>query len=45
MGVKASGGIKDRATAEALISAGANRLGTSSSVAIVSGQSAGAGAY
>jgi deoxyribose-phosphate aldolase len=45
MGVKASGGIKDRATAEALIAAGANRLGTSSSVAIVSGQSAGAGAY
>jgi deoxyribose-phosphate aldolase len=34
-GVKASGGIRDRATAEAMIQAGANRLGTSASVAIV----------
>jgi deoxyribose-phosphate aldolase len=34
-GVKASGGIRDYATALALIEAGANRLGTSSAVAIV----------
>ncbi len=36
-GVKASGGIRDAATALALIEAGANRLGTSSGVAIVKG--------
>ena len=36
-GVKASGGIRDTATALALIAAGANRLGTSASVAIVQG--------
>lgn len=35
MGVKASGGIRTRAAAQALISAGANRLGTSSSVALI----------
>ncbi|MBY0515695.1 MAG: deoxyribose-phosphate aldolase [Bacteriovoracaceae bacterium] len=35
LGVKASGGIKDAATAEALIAAGANRLGTSSGVSLV----------
>jgi deoxyribose-phosphate aldolase len=37
MGVKASGGIRDLATAEAMLTAGANRLGTSASVAIVGG--------
>jgi deoxyribose-phosphate aldolase len=36
-GVKASGGIRDRATALAMIAAGATRLGTSNSVAIVQG--------
>ena len=36
-GVKASGGIRDTPTALALIAAGANRLGTSASVAIVQG--------
>ena len=36
-GVKASGGIRDLATAQAMIAAGANRLGTSSGVAIVQG--------
>lgn len=41
-GVKASGGIRDRAAAEAMIAAGANRLGTSASVAIVTGQVSGA---
>lgn len=36
--VKASAGIRDLAAAEALISAGAERLGTSAGVAIVSGE-------
>jgi deoxyribose-phosphate aldolase len=35
MGVKASGGIRDAKAAEAMIAAGATRLGTSASVAIV----------
>ena len=35
MGVKASGGIRDLATAQAMIEAGASRLGCSASVAIV----------
>ncbi len=35
VGVKASGGIRDAASARALIAAGARRLGTSSGVAIV----------
>jgi len=38
MGVKASGGIRDRATAVAMIEAGATRLGASSGVAIVKGE-------
>ena len=37
MGVKAAGGIRDAATARALIAAGATRLGTSASLAILSG--------
>jgi deoxyribose-phosphate aldolase len=36
-GVKASGGIRDAQTALAMIAAGANRLGTSSGLAIVQG--------
>ena len=36
-GVKASGGIRDRATALALLRAGADRLGSSSSVALLGG--------
>jgi len=44
MGVKASGGVKDTKQAEALIRAGATRLGASASVAIVTGGT-GAGAY
>lgn len=36
MGVKASGGIRNRQDAEKMIAAGANRLGTSSSISIVS---------
>lgn len=35
MGVKASGGIRDRQTAEEMIHAGANRIGASSSINIV----------
>lgn len=34
MGVKASGGIRDRKSAEAMVAAGANRLGTSATVEI-----------
>ena len=37
MGVKASGGVRSRADAEAMIAAGATRLGTSSGVKIVEG--------
>ncbi len=45
-GVKASGGVRDSQTALAMIAAGATRLGTSASVAIVKGLSAaGAGGY
>lgn len=42
MGVKASGGIRDRATALAMVQAGANRIGASASVAIVTGGAGGA---
>ena len=35
MGVKASGGIRDYATAMAMIEAGANRIGASAGIAIV----------
>jgi len=45
-GVKASGGIRDAATALAMIEAGATRLGTSNGVAIVKGAAeAGSGSY
>ena len=37
LGVKASGAIRDRATAEAMIAAGADRVGASASVEIVAG--------
>lgn len=37
LGVKASGGIRTRADAEAMIRAGASRIGASSSIAIVNG--------
>jgi deoxyribose-phosphate aldolase len=43
MGVKASGGVKDYPTAIALLRAGANRLGASSSVALVTGGKASGG--
>lgn len=38
MGVKASGGIKDKSTANAMIEAGASRIGASSSIEIISGK-------
>jgi len=43
MGIKASGGIRDAKTARAMIAAGATRLGTSNSVAIVAGAEGHAG--
>lgn len=36
MGIKASGGVRDRASAEAMIEAGATRIGASAGIAIVS---------
>ena len=45
MGVKASGGVRDRKAALAMIAAGATRLGTSSGVALVSGAEAGGDSY
>ncbi len=39
VGVKASGGIRDTATAARMLGAGANRLGTSATIAIVNGGS------
>ncbi len=45
MGVKASGGIKNAEAAAAMIKAGATRLGTSASIAIVSGGEASKGQY
>ena len=36
--VKASGGIRDRKTAEAMIAAGADRIGASAGIAICEGE-------
>src|SRR5690625_536829 len=38
IGVKASGGIRDSATAVAMIEAGANRIGASAGIAIITGE-------
>ena len=38
MGVKASGGVRDYATAVALIEAGATRIGASAGIAIAAGE-------
>lgn len=43
LGVKASGGIRDRETALAMIAAGATRLGVSAAAAILSGDAANSG--
>jgi deoxyribose-phosphate aldolase len=45
VGVKASGGVRDYATAIAMIEAGATRLGTSSGVTIVGGGAGAASGY
>jgi deoxyribose-phosphate aldolase len=45
MGVKASGGIRDTATALKMVQAGASRVGASASVAIVKGTAAGGTGY
>lgn len=45
VGVKAAGGIRDRATAIALLEAGATRLGCSASVAIIGGEGGAEGDY
>ncbi|MGF7058737.1 deoxyribose-phosphate aldolase [Brassicibacter mesophilus] len=45
MGVKASGGIRDREKTEAMINAGATRIGASSSVAIVQGKNSAEDTY
>jgi deoxyribose-phosphate aldolase len=45
LGVKASGGIRTRDDAMAMITAGADRIGASSSVAIVAGTTGASGSY
>lgn len=45
IGVKASGGIRDAKTAQAMVEAGATRIGASASVAIAQGKDAGEGKY
>jgi deoxyribose-phosphate aldolase len=45
MGVKASGGVRDRSGAEAMLAAGATRIGASASVAIVRGAASRGGGY
>ncbi|WP_245552892.1 deoxyribose-phosphate aldolase [Brevibacillus massiliensis] len=45
IGVKASGGIRDRAAALAMIEAGATRIGTSSGVAICKGEASSGSRY
>lgn len=45
IGVKASGGVRDRETALALVEAGASRIGASASVAIVHGEPSASSGY
>jgi deoxyribose-phosphate aldolase len=45
LGVKASGGVRTLDAARAMVAAGANRIGTSSGIAIVSATAPGAGSY
>jgi deoxyribose-phosphate aldolase len=45
MEVKASGGVRTKEDADAMIKAGANRIGASASVAIVTGKNPGKGKY
>jgi deoxyribose-phosphate aldolase len=43
MGVKAAGGVKTLEDAEAMIEAGANRIGTSGGIKILKGETASGG--
>jgi len=45
IGVKASGGVRDRQTALAMIAAGATRIGASAGIAIVAGETASGSGY
>jgi deoxyribose-phosphate aldolase len=45
IGVKASGGIRSKEDAEAMIASGADRIGASASVKIVTGEKSGKGSY
>ena len=45
LGVKASGAVRTRQDAHAMLKAGADRIGASSSVAIVTGAESGPGGY
>jgi deoxyribose-phosphate aldolase len=45
MGVKASGGVGNREIADAMVAAGATRIGASASVAIATGQKVASGGY
>lgn len=45
IGVKASGGVRDRATALAMIEAGATRIGASAGIAIVTGDASSGSGY
>ena len=45
LGIKASAGVRDYKKAKELIDAGAQRIGTSSGIAILTGSKAGAAAY
>ena len=45
MQVKASGGVRTKEDAEAMVKAGANRIGASASVAIVTGKKTKVGNY
>ena len=45
IGVKASGAVRDRETALAMVEAGATRIGASASVSIVKGENPGSGNY
>lgn len=45
IGVKASGGVRDRTTAEAMIAAGATRIGASAGINIVTGGTSSEGDY
>jgi len=45
MGVKAAGGVRTAADAQALVAAGATRIGASAGVKIIQGEAAGEGKY